>query len=438
MRRTCFTCSMICMLLIGAAGSGEADTWTLDRTVETAVRVSNSAAVEMLNAGEADIDAVNAEKSRLPVVSISAGANIVSDVMEIDMPLKKIRFGDYDSYDMKLGINQLLYDGGRLKALKEAGESRSVMNNHHADAAGLLAEYQAKTAFYRVIMAEESAESARTAIREAEIHLRDVKARYDQGMALENDVLRARLRISTANMELVTRTADIERAKAFFRKVVGIDPGDDVEVSFDSEEKSASISIPLTNTDTAQNRPEFKAFDAAVSASEKTARSARAGAYPNVVMFGAFNYGRPGLDMPANDWMHYFSGGIHLNWNVWDWGKTNREIEKAELNKRKILKNRSEFERSLSEQITEAAAAFDEAQKRAGLAREAAEFSKKNLELTASAYREGMASETDYDNAHAAYSKAVQDQSVSKVMVQMSAAYSDYVWGIRYKGKNDE
>jgi len=64
----CFTCAMICLLLLSAAGSIEAETWTLDRTVKTAVRVSNSAAVEMLNAGEAEIDAVNAKKGRFPMV----------------------------------------------------------------------------------------------------------------------------------------------------------------------------------------------------------------------------------------------------------------------------------------------------------------------------------------------------------------------------------
>jgi len=429
-----FTGSLI--VLFFTAQSAFAETWTLARTVKTAIESSNSVAVELLNADEAYIDAVNAEKSRYPAVSFSAGANIVSDVMEIDMPQKSIRFGDYDSYDMKLRLKQLLYDGGRLKAMTEAGVSRSLMNKHRAEAAELFTEYQAKTAFYRVVIAEESAKAARESIHEAENHLHDVNAMYEQGMALEHDVLRARLRISTAGMELVTRKADIERAKAFFRKIVDSDSSEDVIVEFNMDQKDRLQLVNQINA--AKNRPEFKAYDAAITASDKSAHGARAGVFPTVVMFGAFNYGRPGLDMPANEWMHYFSGGIQLNWNVWDWGKTRREIEKAEINKQKILKNRSDFERMLSEQISEAAAAYEETQNRADLAAEAAEFSKRNLELVSSAYREGMTSETDYDNSHTAYTKAVHEQSVSQVMLHMSAAYIEYVLGIRYTGEINE
>ena len=87
-----------------------------------------------------------------------------------------------------------------------------------------------------------------------------------------------------------------------------------------------------------ESRPEFKAFDAAVIASEKTVKVARADVLPNVGLFGGFYYGKPGLDLPANRWMHYFASGVLLNWNVWDWGKTKREIEKAYITKKKILK----------------------------------------------------------------------------------------------------
>jgi hypothetical protein len=70
-----------------------------------------------------------------------------------------------------------------------------------------------------------------------------------------------------------------------------------------------------------------------------------------------------------------------------------REIEKAELNKRKIIHNRSDFERLLAEQVSDAVTAFEEARKRAQLAAETVMVSRKNLDLISSAYREGMATE---------------------------------------------
>ena len=429
--------SCILAMLIASGHPAGAESWTLDRAVKTALESSNAIAVELIGADEAMLNASDAGNGQLPTVSLSAGAQVVSEVMEINMPGKKIRFGDYDSYDLKLKVNQLIYDGGRLKSFREAGINRSEMNVLQAEAAELAVEFQAKSAFFHVVMAEEAAKSVRESMKEAENHLNDVRALFSQGMAIENDVLRARLRISMAELELTSGEADIERAKARFRKVVGIPPGDEVTIAWNVSQADSG-SVAAGYDEALGKRPEVKAFDAALEASDYTIGGARAGKYPNIALFGAFNYGKPGLDLPANEWMHYFSGGVSMNWNIWDWGKTRREIEKAEMNKQKIVHNRSDFERSLAEQISEAATACREARKRADLASETVTVSKQNLDLISSAYREGMATETDYDSAHAAYTAAVHKQSGAQVAVYLSKAYINYVMGIRYSGDDNE
>lgn len=424
------------MLLAGFNPAG-AEPWTLNRTVKTALESSNTIAVELIGADEAMLDAADAGKGQLPTVSLSAGVQAVSEVMEINLPGKKIRFGDYDSYDLKLRVNQLIYDGGRLKSLREAGVNRSAMNVLQARAAGLAVEFQAKYAFFQVVMAEETAKSVHESINEAENHQNDVRALFSQGMALENDVLRAQLRISMAELELTSSNADIERAKARFRKVVGIPPGEEVTIEW-KVKQADNGALAAGFNEALEKRPEVKAFDAALDASGYSIDGARAGKHPNIALFGAFDYGKPGLDLPANKWMHYFSCGVSLNWNVWDWGKAQREIEKAELNKRKIIHNRSDFERLLAEQVSEAVTAFEEARKRAQLAAETVMVSRKNLDLISSAYREGMATETDYDSAHTVYAAVFYKQSGASVAVYLSEAYVDYVMGIRYSGENNE
>ena len=411
---------------------GYAEVWTLDRTVSTALDVSGKLAVEKLEANKADLDAVSAEKSWFPKFSFSAGANYVSDVMEVNMPFKTIRFGDYDSYDFNLTFQQLLYDGGRLKAMEESGKNRSAMSLYTAEAVGLGIEFQAKAAFFNIIMTENSVEAAQQSLIEAKNHFNDVNARYGQGMALENDVLGAKLRISNSEMELISRKADFERSKAAFRKVTGCAPEEDVTVKW--EEKDLRRIETKRFKQAFELRPEFKAFDAAITASEKSVKAARSDLLPNVGLFGGFNYGKPGLDLPSNEWMHYFRGGVQLNWNVWDWGKTKREIEKAYITKKKILKNRDDFNLLVSMQISEAFVNYEEAVKRKKLASEAAEFAQKQLELTHFAYREGMATETDYDNAHTAFTKATFEKSISKAACLLCASKIEYVLGIRYSG----
>ncbi len=411
---------------------GYTDEWTLNRTVNAALEVSNQIAIEVLEAGEANLDVITSEKKWLPMLSFSAGVNYVSEVMEIEMPLKTIRFGDYDSYELNVMFNQLLYDGGQLKALKEAGEKRLMMSLQNAEAVGLAVEFQAKVSFFTVVMAENSVETARQSLIEANKHFNDVSALYSQGMVLENDVLRAKLRISNAEMELVSRKADLERAKAAFRKVTSIDSNEEVIVKWEDDNIK---NMEMENVERAfELRPEFKAFDAAIGASEESVKAARAGILPKVGLFGGFTYGKPGIDMPSNKWMHYLRGGVNLNWNLWDWGLTTYEVDKAYISKEKLIKKRDDFKLVISQQLSEAFAGYEEAKEREKLAIESSEFAEKQLELTQSAYREGMATETDYDSAHTAFTKAVYMKTNARAALWLSVANLEYVMGIRYSG----
>jgi len=425
----------VSLFLMTVALEAKASDWNLDRTVNVALAVSHGIVIERLESVKAGLDAESFRKQWLPTLDVSASAKYVSEVMEIDMPFKSIRFGDNDSYDFSVTINQILFDGGRLKALYEAGVNRSVSGGYSTDAYALLVEYQAKVAYYNLIVTENLLKVSETSCEEARRHLKDVQALWEQGMALEQDVLRARLRVSNAEMEIVSKQAALDKAKASFRTVTGIDENEEITIVQNGIEIAAIKKPSLANV--LECRPEIKAFDYAILASEKKAQALKAGFFPGVGLFGRFNYGKPGLDMPANEWMHYFIGGIALNWNAWDWGRTRREVEIATLDEKKIIRKRDDFTRTLSKDTVEAYADYEEAKKRYELANEAVKVAGKQLELVHASFREGVSTETDFDNAHAVSTKANFDKEIANVMLWLGAARIDYVSGIRYKGGND-
>ncbi len=426
------TLVLICCFVLPA----QAEVWTLSKTVRTALETSNRVAVSTYDADEAVLDASVAKKGWLPSLSVSGEARYISDIMEINLPFKTISFGGHDSYEMLFSVNQLVYDGGRLNALRDAGEDRAQMSRHRADAAALAVEYQAKAAFFSILMAQTAVEAAQQSLVEAQNHFHDVSALRSQGMMIENDVLRAKLRISSTEMELVSRRATVKRTQAAFRNVLGL--AAEAPVVIEWEEPDRDQKKVANENRTGVQRPEFRAFESAVEVSEKTVRAAKAGQLPSIGMFGAFAYGKPGIDIPANEWMHYFSGGVRLNWNVWDWGKTKDTVEKARIGARKIERERDDFERDLARQIAEAFTNYEESESRHRLAGESAALAKKQLEQVRIAYREGMATETDYDTIHAMFTKAMHEKSVSKAALWLNRAYVDYVLGRRYAGGDHE
>jgi outer membrane protein len=409
-----------------------AEVWTLDRTVSSAVSASNSAAVNRLDSQGAQIDALSAKMNWYPTLSLAGSAGYVNKVMEINIPGRTIQFGGNDSYDFKVRLNQLLYDGGRLNALREAGTYRSEMSIHQVEAVELAAEFQAKTAFYSIAAEQQNIDAAEQSILEAKNHLHDVAALQKQEMALEEDVLSAKLLVSQAEMSLVTQQGNLERAKAAFRKVVGLKPGEEVVISPDEKEDAGAGQASAEEA--FKLRPEFKAYEASLAAAEKNARSARADIYPNVGLSGSFSYGKPGLNLPANEWMTYLSAGVALNWTFWDWGRVNREVEKAEIARQKTLKNREDLKLAVAQQVSDALSAYKEARERAGFAKESADYAKRHLDLVAKSFKQGMATENDFVGAHAMYTRSLFDSAASDIAVKISEAQIEYVLGIRYRG----
>ncbi len=422
------------LFLVLQGGRACSEEWTLDRTVEAVLKTSSAVALDRYDARSAVLDARSAGAGWRPTVSAGAGANYVSEVMSIGLPGRTVRFGDNDSYSLKVGVNQLIYDGGRLNALRDAGKSRAEMNLHQAEAAELGAEFQAKSAFYTVAAAQDNVNAAEQNVREARSHLESVISLREQGMALENDVVLSRLRVSQAEMGLVARQADLDRAVASFRTVAGLPPDAGVSVQWRPLESAVPDSTPVRVA--LRLRPEFQAFESALQAAEEGIASARADRRPQVGLTGAFNYGRPGLDLPANDWMHWFSAGIVLNWNVWDWGRVSREVEKAEIIRNKTEENREEFRRTVIQQVSDALAGYEEALKREMLARESGEYAERHLELVKVSLREGMATERDYETAFALAERARYDVAAARSALQISKARVEYVLGIRYTGGN--
>jgi outer membrane protein len=419
---------------IGAcAGPALSEVWTLDRTVKAALAASNPAAINRLDSASSTADALSARNALYPTLSVTADANYVSKVMQINIPPRSITFGSKDSYDFALRVNQILYDGGRLRAQKEAGRDRAEMSSRQAEASELASEFQGKTAFFAVVLARENISASEQSIREAENHHADVRALRAAGMAVDDDVLFSKLRISQAEMSRVTYLADMERALASFRKVAGLKPDEEVTVEWNAKSRSDSAS---GDADSAiRSRPEFKALDASLRAAMRTAESAKAGRLPMLGLGGAFNYGKPGLDQIDNKWMRYFTGGVSMNWSLWDWGAVNREVEKAYIMRKKTERTIADLKLEVARQVSEAAAGFDEAAKRVSLAEESAEYAKRHLEIVNATYKAGTATERDYDTAHALYTKSLYDEAAARVGREISRAQLEYALGIRYRGE---
>ena len=102
-----------------------------------------------------------------------------------------------------------------------------------------------------------------------------------------------------------------------------------------SLDASTTFQKPLVDTpiDTALNRPELDLFQLKKEEiSNNEALIAKQNA-PKLLGFATGGYGNPGLNMLDNSFQPFYTMGIKLNWNVFDWNSNKKQRESLAINK---------------------------------------------------------------------------------------------------------
>ncbi len=408
-----------------------AEPWTLGRTVESAKNASNAIALYRLDAETASVNIVEASASWRPSLSFSSEAKVISHVMELSLPFKTVRFGDYDSYGLRLSVGQKLYDAGASSLAKKASGHFADYSEYSAEAARLSVEYRAKQAFFSLLMNDQGIEVSEATLEEAERHLRIATVRYNEGLLLENDLMKARLRVSEAEMHCTKSRAARDYSAAQFREITGLDQDSEITLTFDSFGGGSNLALSRPDIET---RPEMKAFQAALAQNEETEALASVRTKPQVNLVAGVDYGQPGIDLPSNEWMHYFSAGIVLNWNILDRGEVSASRQRLAIARKKIGRSQDDFTRQLMRQAAEAFTSLETNLAQRDLAEKSLGFARSSLELTKTAFTEGTATETDYDNAFTEQTKYEHLLVESNINIELSKARIEYVMGVYHNG----
>jgi outer membrane protein len=107
---------------------------------------------------------------------------------------------------------------------------------------------------------------------------------------------------------------------------------------------------------------------------------------------GGWHYGRPGVDLIADDWMDYGSVAVRLSWTLWDWGVRRRQIQSVRAREMSIRERRSDLENDFLTRRAIAASHLEAASAGQDKAAERVELENRRLELTRQRVHDGHAS----------------------------------------------
>ena len=175
--------------------------------------------------------------------------------------------------------------------------------------------------FYSVLLLKEVAELNRQSIISREENLRVVDARYRAGVALEYDVIRAKVAVETLRPQLIQSENNLTIAKKNLKTTIGLKDGTEVDATgtliFDSTEVWGSMDEIIKKI--SEKNVAIRQLNLSKKINEQLVEIDYANYLPRLFIFGQY-----GLQASENDattiskykFYNYTTAGIGLSWNL--------------------------------------------------------------------------------------------------------------------------
>ena len=280
----------------------------------------------------------NAGKGYLPQVSLSAKASYQSDVTEIpvDLPGIDIRGIRKDQYQAMLQLDQVVWDGGNIRARKEVTRATSEVDKQKLEVDMYAINERENQLFFGILLLKEQLKQNQLMQEELQRNYDNVTAYVKNGIANQADLDA----VKVEQLNTKQKRIDLVSSRAAYLKMLSLLVGEAL-----SPETVLEKPVPQSTVSAVSEirRPELALFDAQGAGLQVQEKALNVRHLPQFGLFVQGAYGNPGLDMLKNEFSPYYMAGVRLSWNFGSLYTLKNDRRVIEKKRQQLDNNRDVF-----------------------------------------------------------------------------------------------
>ncbi|MEI8087466.1 MAG: TolC family protein [Paludibacter sp.] len=276
----------------------------------------------------ADYNLSNANKGYLPQLTLSAKGTLQSDAISITVAGNKMS-QDKDQYQAVLEANQIIWDGGVIKAQKKINTAGSEIEKQKVEVDLFAINERVNQLYFGILLLKEQLKQNDILQNELLVNYNRVEAYKQNGVANQADVDAIKVEQINAVQRDTELKSTIKSYCIMLSTFIGLVVNDKTELT------KPIINLSLLK-DTTNHRPELGLFEAQSNLYDSQKNLLNAGNLPKIGLFGQAGVGKPGLNMLSNALSDFYIGGIRLSWNISGFYTQKNNINKLEINKKAV------------------------------------------------------------------------------------------------------
>ena len=259
----------------------------------------------------------NINKGYLPQLSLSGQASYQSETTGLPDALKSMLANsgykgmEKDQYRIALELNQVLWDGGNIKAQKKVASANEKIQAAQTDVAMYDVRNRVNELFFGILLLEEKLQLNTELQTLLQNSFRTLETQNAHGTAMKSDVNVIKAELLRAKQDRVA----LQSMRKSYLQMLAIFIGKEAE-SIDSLQKPVAVmpSVPKNQ------RPELLLYATQMQQTQAQNDLLKAALYPKLSFFAQGFYGYPYYDMFDSMFNHNLRlggiVGVKLSWNI--------------------------------------------------------------------------------------------------------------------------
>ncbi|MDE6083330.1 MAG: TolC family protein, partial [Muribaculaceae bacterium] len=373
---------------------------TLEEIFESAEANSIQLRPSFTAQSEAEREISVARAGRLPDINASLSLSYIGDGFTT-----KRNFSDYQKAPiphfgntLSLNISQPLYTGGAVTNAIELAELKLTAARYATDFQRNNIRFQLAGFYLDIYKYRNLRTVVESNIAAAQKVLKEMKARYENGTALQNDITRYELLVSNLELQLVRINNTLEILNNNLVTIAGLPEG---SVIIPDSTIIARVlpkeGIAWWQSEAETNSPSLRLARSGVEISRKAESLVRSERLPKIGLQAGWNIDGPILleVPPINRNLSYWYVGLGVSYNISSLYKTNKSIAKSRVATQQAVETLEMERENLSLAVNADHVRYLEAYEELKTQQKSVELAERNYQTTSTRYSADMALITD-------------------------------------------
>lgn len=397
---------------------------TLDQCIKMALEQNKNVSIAKKQYEKSDLQLKAAGTNFLPKISAD-GMGLYGDskfyygLSVPGLPEIGLNFEADKIYSAGVGFRQPVYMGGKISSAYKMAKIGKDISGLNQKLTGDNVIVNVNKAYWSNVEAVEMLGAARK-YRETVAELyRTVKNAYDTGLKQQNDVLKVKVKLNKADLQLQRAKNGVRIAKMNLCDLIGLPLDSNIEPT----ETFESIPLDIDNNAGITGRPEYSILDKQVDLKKYEKRYVLSSFLPQIGINGSYHYVH-GLKLNdeyllnGNNYSFILSVKIPLFY----WGEGYRKVKAAERDRDIMKLKRDDMYRKMTLELQHKLDTYNESLLEVKMTCNALKQSEENLRMSKNHYNAGLETLSDYleaqaiwQNSQAEYISARTNLEISKI-----------------------